>query len=126
MATNQTTASTEQIADQLVEFCRTGEFDKAYDKLFAKNAVAIEPEDSQMPVKRVEGIPAFKQKDKQFHEMVKEIHGSKVSDPLVAADHIAFTFDMDVTMKDGKRTNMSEVAVYKVKDGKIVSQQFFY
>jgi hypothetical protein len=32
---------------------------------------------------------------------------------------------MDVTMKGRPRETMSELWVYKVKDGKIVSEQFF-
>jgi hypothetical protein len=33
---------------------------------------------------------------------------------------------MDVTMKGQGRMNMDEIAVYEVKDGKIVKEQFFY
>jgi len=126
MASNQATTDTKQIANKLVELCRNGEYSKAYDELFAKDAVAIEPENSQVPEKRTEGIEAFKQKDKQFMDMIKEIHASTVSEPLVTGNHIAVTYNMDVTMKDGNRMPMDEVAVYKVEDGKIVSQQFFY
>jgi ketosteroid isomerase-like protein len=33
---------------------------------------------------------------------------------------------MDVTMKGFGRMNMDEVCVFEVKDGKIVSEQFFF
>jgi hypothetical protein len=33
---------------------------------------------------------------------------------------------MDVTMKGQGRSKMDEIAVYEVKDGKIVKEQFFY
>jgi limonene-1,2-epoxide hydrolase len=33
---------------------------------------------------------------------------------------------MDVTMKGPGRVQMDEIAVYEVKDGKIVKEQFFY
>jgi limonene-1,2-epoxide hydrolase len=33
---------------------------------------------------------------------------------------------MDVTMKGAGRINMEEIAVYEVKDGKIVKEQFFF
>ncbi len=32
---------------------------------------------------------------------------------------------MNVTMKDGGNMDMTELCVYGVKDGKIVSEQFF-
>jgi hypothetical protein len=34
--------------------------------------------------------------------------------------------DFDITFKDRGHQQMSEVCVYKVDDGKIVSEQFFY
>jgi hypothetical protein len=34
--------------------------------------------------------------------------------------------DMDVTYKGQGRSMMSEVCVYEVKDGKIVTETFFY
>ena len=33
---------------------------------------------------------------------------------------------MDVTMKGAGRVKMDEIALYEVKDGKIVKEQFFY
>ena len=32
--------------------------------------------------------------------------------------------EMDVTMKGGQRMKMTELCIYHVKDGKIVSEQF--
>jgi hypothetical protein len=58
--------------------------------------------------------------------MVEEVHGGWVSEPLVAGNHIAFGMGMDVTMKGKGRTKMDEIAVYEVKDGRIVKEQFFY
>jgi hypothetical protein len=33
---------------------------------------------------------------------------------------------LDATMKGVGRTKMDEIALYEVKDGKIVKEQFFY
>jgi len=47
--------------------------------------------------------------------------------PLVAGSHFAVTFKMEVTFKPEKRRfAMEEVAVYKVANGKIVYEEFFY
>jgi hypothetical protein len=56
--------------------------------------------------------------------MVEKMHSLKVSDPLVATNSIACVMTMDVTMKGQGRMNMSELCVYDVKDGKIVSEAF--
>ncbi len=47
--------------------------------------------------------------------------------PLVAGAHFSVGFKLDVTFKPaGKRFVMEEIAVYKVADGKIVYEEFFY
>lgn len=116
--------TTQEIANRLVELCRTSNYDQVYNELFAPNAVNIEPEHSNMP--SVNGVEAIKQKGAQFNEMIQTVHGSYVSDPLVAGNHITLTMGVDFTGKDGNRINMEEVCVYEVKDGKIVKEQFFF
>jgi ketosteroid isomerase-like protein len=126
MTTKQSPSTTQKVANRLVELCRTGKFSEAQDELFAKDAESIEPETAQSTVKHARGLDAIKEKGKQWNEQVKENHGGYVSEPLVAGDHITVTMGMDVTTKDGQRSKMDEVIVYKVKDGKIASEQFFY
>lgn len=56
-----------------------------------------------------------------------EVHSFTVEGPLVAGSHLAVVFKMDVTFKpQSRRFQMEEVAVYKVADGKIVYEEFFY
>ena len=57
--------------------------------------------------------------------MVTEMHGLAVSDPLIATNSFACTMKMDITMKERGHMDMTELCVYHVKDGKIVSEQFF-
>jgi hypothetical protein len=45
--------------------------------------------------------------------------------PLVAGNSIAFTLTMDITMKGQGRMKSPELCVYQVKDGKIISEEFF-
>lgn len=116
--------TTQEIANRLVELCRQGQNEKVYQELFAKNAVAVEP--AHTPAPKTEGLDALLQKSKQFSEMVKEVHGGGVSDPLVAGNFFSVTMSIDATYQDGNRMNMEEVCVYEVNDGKIVKEQFFF
>ena len=119
------TMTVQQIAHRLAELCNQGDFEKAQKELFAEDAVSIEPEAGGGFEKETKGLPAILEKGKQFGAMVEETHGCNVSDPLVAGNVIALSLNMDVTMKGQKRSTMSEICVYKVKDGKIISEQFF-
>jgi len=113
-----------EIANRLVEFCKKGDFEGAQTELFADDAVSIEPYETPAFAKETKGLDAIKDKGKKWQEMVQENHGGSVSDPLLADSSFAVTMSMDVTMKDGKRMNMTELCIYHVKDGKIVSEQF--
>ena len=53
------------------------------------------------------------------------MHGGTTEKPVVAGNYFISRMTMDFTPKGGKRINMEEFGVYHVKDGKIVSEQFF-
>ncbi len=54
------------------------------------------------------------------------MHGITVEGLLVSGDHISLRLVMDVTMKGKGRQTLDELVVYGVKNGKVVSEQFFY
>jgi hypothetical protein len=66
------------------------------------------------------------EKGKKWNETVAEMHGGTTGKPLVAGNYFTCYMTMDFTPKSGKRTNMEEIGFYEVKDGKIISEKFFY
>ena len=119
------TRTTTEVAARFNELAKEGNFDKIQDELFADNAVSIEPSNSP-GLKSVEGLEGIKQKGKTFNESVEEMHGGYSTDPVTAGKHFSVAMGMDVTMKGMGRIKMDEIAVYEVKEGKIVKEQFFY
>lgn len=117
--------TTQEIAKKLVEFCRKGNFDSAQDELFSKDALSVETMATPAFPKETKGLDAIKKKGKLWESMVEKTHNMTVSEPLIAGDAFAVSMDMDVTMKERGRTHMKELCVYNVKDGKIVSEEFF-
>jgi len=117
--------TTHDIANRFHELAQSGDWDQIQNELYADNAVSIEPANSP-GLKTVEGREAIKQKGRQFGEMVEEMHGGYTNEPQVAGNHFAVAMGMDVSMKGQGRMKMDEIAVYEVKDGKIVKEQFFY
>ena len=116
--------TTVDIANRLVELCRKGEFESALKELFSDDAVSIEPHGTPDFEKETKGLDAILAKGKKWSEMVEENHGGSVSEPLLAGSSFAVTMSMDITMKGGHRMNMTELCIYHVKDGKVVSEQF--
>jgi len=116
--------NTKEIALRLVELCREGEFEKAQKELFAKDAVSIEPEATPDFEKETKGLDAILKKGEKFESMVEKYNDIKVSEPLVSGNSFAVTLFMNLTMKGKGAMDMSELCVYQVKDGKIVSESF--
>src|SRR5215831_13013422 len=119
--TASATMTTKEIAKKLKKHCEKGEFEEAQRELFAKDAVSIEAMASGGFEKETHGLDAILKKGQKWNEMVSESHGLELSDPMIAGESFALALTMDVTMKDGKRSKMTELCVYHVKDGKIVS-----
>jgi hypothetical protein len=117
--------NTLQIANRLAELCREGQFEAAQKELFANDAVSIEPRATPEFAKETRGLRAIIEKGHKFESMVEAVHGCNTSPPLIAGNAIAFTLTMDVTMKGRGRVKLEEICAYEVKDGKIVSEQFF-
>ena len=113
------------IARRLVDYCRKGDWKAAQEELYSKDAVSIEPYSTPAFDKETRGLDAIIEKGKKFDSMVEKVHKVTVSEPLVAANSFAFILGLDITMKERGRMNSPELCVYQVKDGKIVSEQFF-
>ena len=117
--------TTHEIASRLVEICRKGDFETAQKELFADNVVSIEPYATPEFEKETTGLSNILAKGYKFQEMTEAIHNLTVSDAMVAGNSFACTIRMEMTMKKGGRMDMTELCVYKVKDGKIISEEFF-
>jgi hypothetical protein len=116
--------TTQQIADRLVALCREAKWEAAQRELYADTAVSIEPYATPAFEKETKGLAAIVEKGHKFSAMIEKLHSLSVSDPVVAGTSFACTMRMEVTMKGQGGMNMTELCVYDVKDGKIVSEQF--
>jgi ketosteroid isomerase-like protein len=118
--------TTQDVANRLVALCSEGKFQEAITELYSDDIVSTEAGAPPGQSRESKGIAAVKAKG-EYWGASHEVHSNKVEGPLVAGDHFAVTFKMDCTFKpQSKRFMMEEVAVYKVANGKIVSEQFFY
>jgi hypothetical protein len=127
MSTKEAVMTTQEVANRFNELAQTGQWDQIQAELFADNAVSIEPPHAAaMGMSNAEGMEAIKKKGEAFNSMVEEVHGGYSSTPVVAGNHFSVGMGMDVTMKGMGRSKKDEIAVYEVKDGKIVKEQFFF
>jgi len=123
---NRIVMTIQELGVKLANYCREGQFETALKELYADDTVSIEPYPTPGFEKETKGMKACIEKAEKFTSMVEEVHSIAVSEPLITDNTIAFTLDMELTMKERGRTRMNELCVYTVRDGKIVAEQFFY
>ena len=114
--------TTAEIAKRVVELNRIGDHTTIYTELYATDAVSIENWGETPDIHR--GLDAIGKKGDAWAADVLEIHNTSCSEPLVADSSFAITFTMDITYKSMGRVAQTELAVYTVKDGKIVKEEF--
>jgi ketosteroid isomerase-like protein len=125
MATSNT-PSTAAVAAELVKLCRQGANMDAINTLYSPDIVSIEPIGNEAMPAQMTGIDKIRGKNQWWYEN-NEVHSAKVNGPFIGEDQFAVEYAFETTHKPtGKRAKMTEVALYTVKDGKIVTEQFFY
>lgn len=118
--------TTQEVAQKLVQMCSEGKFHEATKELYSQDVVSMEASAPPGGSREAKGLDAVLAKG-EWWGANHEVHSLHIDGPIVAGDHFACTFKMEVTFKpQSKRFLMEEVAVYKVADGKVVYEQFFY
>jgi hypothetical protein len=118
--------TTQEVADKLVKLCSEGKFKEATETLYSQDIVSVEAGAPPGQSRESKGLPAVLAKG-EWWTTNHDVHSAKVEGPLVAGSHFAVVFKLDVTFKpESKRFTMEEVGVYKVANGKVVYEEFFY
>jgi hypothetical protein len=111
-----------EIANGLKEMVSEQKFVDAYQQLFSDDAESIDPRNtSGQPLK---GLTTLVDREKDFLSRTK-IQSISLSDPIIAGSYFTLSLKMSFTLKGQGEMDLEELCLYRVKDGKIISQQFF-
>ncbi|WP_415920855.1 SnoaL-like domain-containing protein [Tateyamaria sp. SN6-1] len=115
-----------EIAHALVDGCRTGKETANLEVLYAPDAVSVEPVDYGQG-REAKGMDALRGKHAWWDSAFEVLEGN-ISDPFPHGDdRFAVIFEMKTKSKEtGEVSDMKEVGVYHVADGKIIREEFFY
>ncbi|HVU17183.1 MAG TPA: nuclear transport factor 2 family protein [Candidatus Didemnitutus sp.] len=113
----------EQIANGLVKLCKKARFADAVDTYYSPKIVSLEPAGDE---REARGIDAIKAKG-DWWVANHQVHRMDVAGPFIHKNQFVVRFTVDVTFKPSKkRFVLDELAIYTVRAGKIVHEQFFY
>jgi ketosteroid isomerase-like protein len=118
--------TTLEIGNKLVELCRQGKNHEAIEALYAPDIVSVEA--AAMPGSSAEtrGREGVFAKSKWWSEN-HTVHAAGCEGPWPHGDRFIVRFSYDITHKPSNtRRKMEEAALFTVKDGKIVREEFFY
>jgi ketosteroid isomerase-like protein len=115
--------TTQEIAHDLVALCQQGKFDEAGEKYWADDVVSVEAMGDDAESR---GKAAVRAKGEWWNNTF-EVNDLAVEGPYVNGDAFIVRFRMSTTNKqNGEKASMDETALYRVKDGKITEERFFY
>jgi hypothetical protein len=118
--------TTLEIGKKLVEMCNQGKAAAVIDTLYAPDIVSVEAGGPPGMSREVKGLEAIHAKSKWWSDN-HTIHSAKAEGPWPNGDQFIVHFQYDVTNKpNGQRFVMDEMALYTVKNDKIVHEAFFY
>jgi hypothetical protein len=116
-----------EIGKKLVELCQQGKNQEAADTLYAKDIISVEAAGGPNMPAETRGIDAIHAKGKWWSDN-HTVHSAVTEGPYPhGSDKFGVKFVYDVTNKpSNQRRKFEELAVYTVKDGKIVREEFYY
>lgn len=120
--------TTQEVANQYYELVNQNKQEQIINEFYSQNIVNREPEHIAVmgfPV-ITKGLDAVKAKSRARKEMIEQIHSGYCSEPVVCGNFFSVVLRRELTMKGKPRMSLEEIAVFEVKEGRIVSEQFFY
>lgn len=120
--------TTQQIADQYVALFKQGKASEIQNTMYHTQVSCKEPEHAAaMGIPTLtQGLEAVQAKSKARQATIAEVHSFYCSDPVVNGNYFSVAMGRELTFKNGQRLKADEIAVFGVKDDKIISETFFY
>jgi hypothetical protein len=124
----QTMTSTQEVASRYCELAKQNKWPEILEELCSNDLVNKEPGHvAQRGIQPItEGLEKVKAKGIKNREMIEAVHSQHCSSPLIAGNFFTVTLSRDVSFKGMARMIKDEIAVFEVKEGKIIVEQFFY
>ena len=129
MTTNPKVMTTQEVANRYHELASQGKWFEIQDELFADDVKSVEPVDAPSRyryLRSAEGKANVRKKAEEWVSRVETLYSQYFTEPVVGGDHFALGWGVDVDVAGLGRRKIDEIAVYEVKNGQIVLEQFFY
>ena len=117
--------STQEVAARFNELAQQEKWFEIQDEFFSDDVKSIDPSHSPY-FGYAEGKAGVRKKGEDFTKRITAAHRLYTSEPLVSGNHFAVGREKDITVQGFGRIEIKQIMLYEVKDGQIISEQFFY
>jgi ketosteroid isomerase-like protein len=123
--TNNKVLTTEEVAARFNELAKEEKWFEIQDEFFSDDVKSIDPPHSPY-FGYAEGKAAVRKKGEDFVSKIETAHRLYTSEPMVSGNHFAVAREKELTVKGFGRVEIKQIMLYEVRNGKIISEQFFY
>ncbi|MBP6632769.1 MAG: nuclear transport factor 2 family protein [Kofleriaceae bacterium] len=110
-----------ELDKKLNDMVLTGKAMVGFEELYADDVVMQENNDAPCV-----GKAANRKREEDFFAMVEAWHNGALVSSAINGDVTFGEWTMDITLKGMGRVTMNQVAVRRWKNGKVVSERFYY
>jgi hypothetical protein len=125
MTTSTAIMTTSEVAARFNELAQQEKWFEIQDELFADDVKSVDPPNSPY-FGYAEGKVHVRKKGEDWVKRIEAAHRRYTTEPVVTGNHFAVGREVDITVQGFGRIKIDEIMLYEVKDGHIVSEQFFY
>jgi hypothetical protein len=120
--------TTQEMANKYYELACQNKYIEIQHEFYGDNVISVEPEHAALKGMQIvtKGKSALMAKGAAFREKRETLHSQSCSEPFITGDFFSVILKRDITFKDQSRVLLEEIAIFQVKEGKIISEQFFY
>jgi hypothetical protein len=123
--TKRQVMTTDEVATRFDELAQQEKWFEIQEELFSDYVKSIDPPVSPY-FGYAEGKVAVRKKGEDFVKKIVAFHGATTTKPVVGENHFAVGREVDITLQGHGRIQIKQVMLYEVKEGQIISEQFFY
>ena len=114
-----------EVVARFNELAKEEKWFEIQDELFADDVRSIDPPNSPY-FSYAEGKAAVRKKGEDWVKRIEAGHRVHTTEPVIGGNHFAVGREVDITVQGFGRIQINEIMLYEVKNGKIISEQFFY
>src|SRR5688572_7447896 len=122
---NSKPMTTQEVAARFNELAQQEKWFEIQDEFFADNVKSIDPPNSPY-FGYAEGKSSVRKKGEDFVKRIEAVHRAYTTEPIICGNHFAVGREKDITVQGHGRIQINQIMLYEVKEGQIVSEQFFY